>query len=213
MTPVRGAAPGRLRDLSALGVDFFQIRDRDASDREFEALLDRLASEAPEVLGRVLVNDRLALAASFPVAGVHLPETGFPASAVRACFSRERLLVGRSVHSVAGAVRSAADGADYLILGPFAPTRDPVTGPKPMLPRHVFQEAAAAVPVPVWAVGGLFEGNVRELRGTGVAGAAAIRAFADPGRARRMLEAGRRGPGVLPPDRPPVSATLGFPVP
>ncbi len=170
-------------------MDFFQLRDRAATDREFEAFLDRLAGRAPDLLSRVLVNDRLALAATFPVAGVHLPEAGLPAGAVRERFPRGRLLVGRSVHSREGALRAAEAGSDYLILGPFAPTRDPVTGPKRPLPRAVFGAVAAAVEVPVWAIGGLGPATVGGLRGLGLSGFAAIRGLATPERAAATLEA------------------------
>ncbi len=173
-------------------MDYFQLRDRTASDREFETFLERLEAEAPDVLSRVLVNDRLALAASFPVAGVHLPESGFPPSPVRSRFPPGRLLVGRSVHSLAGAAQAAAEGADYLILGPFAPTRDAVTGPKAPLPLAVFAETAATVPIPVWAIGGLSAATVGGLRGAGVSGVAAIRGFSSPETAAALVSAMRR---------------------
>ena len=57
-----------------------------------------------------------------PVAGVHLPEAGLAVAAVRARFPRGRLLIGRSVHGVDAAAAAEADGADYVILGPVAPT-------------------------------------------------------------------------------------------
>ncbi len=172
-------------------MDFFQLRDRAATDREFEGFLERLSERAPEILPRVLVNDRLALAATFPVAGVHLPESGLPAAAVRERLPRGRLLVGRSVHSLRGAVRAARDGSDYLILGPFAPTSDPVTGPKTPLPRRVFGDVAAAVTIPVWAIGGLRAETIPGLRGLGLSGFAAIRGLASPDRAASTLAAAR----------------------
>ena len=93
ISAVRGLAVEHLGELQRLGVDFFQLRDRGISDREFERFLENLASQAPEVLSRVIVNDRLALAATFPVAGVHLPEAGLPVAVVRSRFPRGRLLV------------------------------------------------------------------------------------------------------------------------
>ena len=154
ITPVRGLTPGLLVALRRLGVDFFQLRDRQASDREFERLLVRIESEAPEMLRRVVVNDRLALAASFPVAGVHLPEAGLPLPAVRSRFPRGGLLLGRSVHGVEAALTADRAGADYLILGPVA-----ATGAKRPLPSGVLEEVCRRVEAPVWAVGGLTPGN------------------------------------------------------
>ena len=179
---VRGLSADHLLDLGALGVDFFQLRDREASDRQFERFLDALASRSPDVLSRVVVNDRLALAATFPVAGVHLPETGLPVAAVRSRFPRGRLLIGRSVHGVDAAVAAEKDGADYVILGPAAPT-----GGKRPLPPDVFRETCRRLRIPVWAVGGLTPENLERLRGVGVSGFGAIRAFRDADRARAFV--------------------------
>ena len=179
---VRGLAADHLLELRALGVDFFQLRDREVTDRDFERFLDGLASRAPEVLPRVIVNDRLALATAFPVAGVHLPEAGLPVAAVRSRFLRGRLLIGRSVHGLDAAAAAEADGADYVILGPVAPT-----GGKRPLPPHVFRETCRRLRIPVWVVGGLGPENLGLLRGVGVSGFAAIRSFRDAGRARVFL--------------------------
>ena len=175
---VRGLSADHLQELHAVGVDFFQLRDREVSDRDFERFLDGLVSRAPDVLPRVIVNDRLALAAAFPVAGVHLPEAGLPAAAVRARFPRGRLLIGRSVHGLDAAAAAEADGADYVILGPVAPT-----GGKRPLPPEVFRETCRRLRIPVWVVGGLTPGNLGGLHGVGAAGFAAIRSFRDLGRA------------------------------
>ena len=179
---VRGLSADHLRELAELGVDFFQLRDREATDREFEEFLDGLASRSPEILSRVIVNDRLALAATFPVAGVHLPEAGLPAAAVRSRFPRGRLLIGRSVHGLEMALAAERDEADYVILGPVAPTGD-----KRPLPPAVFREACQQLRIPVWVVGGLEPDNLDLLRGVGVSGFAAIRSFREAGRARAFV--------------------------
>lgn len=173
-----------LLELHGLGVDFFQLRDREVSDRDFEAFLTLLAREAPAVPSRVLVNDRLALAAVFPVAGVHLPETGLPVAAVRARFPRGRMLIGRSVHGLDAALAAEREGADYVILGPVAPTGD-----KRPLPPAVLPEVCGRLRIPVWAVGGLTPDNLDLVRGAGVSGLAAIRSFSNPRRAAALVAA------------------------
>ena len=207
ITPVRGLTPGLLVALGRLGVDFFQLRDRQASDREFERLLVRIESEAPEMLRRVVVNDRLALAASFPVAGVHLPEAGLPLPAVRSRFPRGGLLLGRSVHGVEAALTADRAGADYLILGPVA-----ATGAKRPLPSGVLEEVCRRVEAPVWAVGGLTPRSLPRLSGTGVSGVAAIRSFGDLPAAAAFLAARDAAwrPRAAGPSRMP--GTLGAPV-
>ena len=163
-------------------MDFFQLRDREASDREFERFLEGLASRAPRILSRVIVNDRLALAATFPVAGVHLPEAGLPVAGVRSRFPRGRLLIGGSVHGLDAAAAAERDGADYVLLGPVAPT-----GGKRPLPPEVFRETCRRLRIPVWVVGGLRPESLDRLRGVGVSGFAAIRSFRSVREARAFV--------------------------
>lgn len=204
VTPIGSLTPTRLADLLAAGVDFVQLRDRTASDRAFEGFLAQVDAEFPKALRRVLVNDRVALALRYPIAGVHLPETGLPVEEARALGDLRggRWLVGRSVHGAADAVRAAAAGADYVLLGPVRPTG----AKRRALPPGELAAAARDCPVPVWAVGGLNPGTLDAVRGTGVRGVAAIRALADPGRSAAFVAALRsREPISVRPARSPVA--------
>ena len=187
VTPIGSLTPRRLADLLAAGVDFVQLRDRAASDRTFERFLAQLQAEFPRTLRRVLVNDRVAPALSYPVAGVHLPETGLPVAAARALADRRgrRWLVGRSVHDAAGALCAEADGADYVLLGPVLPTG----AKRQALPPGELAAAGRGCSVPVWAVGGLTPETLDSVRGSGVRGVAAIRALADPERSAGFVAA------------------------
>lgn len=187
VTPIGSLTPRRVADLLAAGVDFVQLRDRAATDRAFERFLAQMHAEFPRSLRRVLVNDRVAPALRYPVAGVHLPETGLPVAEARVLgdLRGRRWLVGRSVHDAAGAVRAAAAGADYVLLGPVRPTG----AKRRALPPGELAAACRDCPVPVWAVGGLAPGTLGEVRGSGVRGVAAIRALADPERSAAFVAA------------------------
>jgi thiamine-phosphate diphosphorylase len=125
------------------------------------------ASEVP-----VVVSSRVDLALALGI-GVHLPEGDLPVSAARRLLPRS--LIGRSVHDAQGALVAAREGADYLVLGPVFPT--PTHPGAPALGVERFQEIAAAVPIPVLAIGGVDPERAAALGG---AGYAAIRAFAKP---------------------------------
>ena len=204
ITAIGSLTPRRLGGLLRAGCDFVQLRDRRASDRRFEEFLALVAEEAPEAVSRLLVNDRPALALAYPVAGVHLPEAGLrvrDAVELRERSGR-RFLVGRSAHGPEAAAEAEAEGADYVQIGPVFPT---ASKPRP-LARSALRETLERCSLPVWAVGGLAPGTLGELRlaepsgGSRLAGAAAVRALADPLRAAAFVAGLDRLRG-LPPRR------------
>ena len=97
-------------------------------------------------------------------------------AAARTLLGEQRLL-GRSVHSVEAARRDAQEGADYLVFGPVFPTTSHPG--RPALGLAALAEVAAAVPVPVLAIGGIDAETARACREAGAAGFAAIGYFRD----------------------------------
>jgi thiamine-phosphate pyrophosphorylase len=99
-----------------------------------------------------------------------------------------RLLVGRSVHSLAEATDAAAGGADYVTFGHVFPT---TTHPG-LPPRGLseLREIVESVEVPVLAIGGISIDNLDSVLATGCAGVAVISAILsdpDPSRAASRL--------------------------
>jgi thiamine-phosphate diphosphorylase len=137
----------------------------------------------------LFVNDRLDIALSVPSAGVQLGNGSLPVSAARAL--NPLWWIGKSVHTLAEAQTAIAEGADYLVGGPiFATPSHPDRAPLGVEGLH--QIVGAAGEVPVIAIGGITVDRVREVRGGGAYGVAAIRALWDDAEpadaARRMRE-------------------------
>ncbi len=164
----------------------FHARGRGLTGLEHFELAGRLAVRPP---GRLFVNDRLDVALSVPTAGVQLGHGSLPVSAARAL---NRLWwIGVSVHDLAEAEAARLSGADYLVVGPvFATASHP--GRAPLGLATLQQIVAAAGDLPVIAIGGMTIDRVREVRGAGAYGVAAIRALWDDAEpaaaARRMRE-------------------------
>jgi thiamine-phosphate pyrophosphorylase len=169
MAIVRDAAAG-LRAMHG-GATVLQLRDPAATARALEREACRLVHEAAVP---VLVSARADLALAAGAAGVHLPERDLPVAGARRLLGPDRL-VGRSVHSVEAAVRAEAEGADYVVFGSvFASTTHPgqaVAG------LAALQQVAAAVRIPVLAIGGVDAGRIGACLAAGAAGFAAIRYF------------------------------------
>ncbi len=164
----------------------FHARGRGLTGLEHFELAGRLAVRPP---GRLFVNDRLDVALSVPTAGVQLGHGSLPVSAARAL---NRLWwIGVSVHDLAEAEAARLSGADYLVVGPvFVTASHP--GRAPLGLATLQQIVAAAGDLPVIAIGGMTIDRVREVRGAGAYGVAAIRALWDDAEpaaaARRMRE-------------------------
>ncbi len=166
---------GYLISLFAAPADLIQLREKDLNRSALRPLVKagvRLADHARRIF---LVNSDFELAIAEGAHGVHLPG---PASIKDAIEARdraglERFLIGKSVHSVGEAIAAAADGADYLLLGPvFAPISKP-SGTEP-IGLSALAEAVAKVPVPIFALGGMDANREREVLETGVIGTAGI---------------------------------------
>ncbi len=163
----------------------FHARGRELTGLEHYSLAVQLSNLPPFLF----VNDRLDVALAVPTAGVQLGHGSLPVSAARAL--NQLWWIGKSVHDLAEADAARTEGADYLVVGPvFATASHP--GRTPLGLATLRQIVSAAAELPVIAIGGITVERVREVRGTGAYGVAAIRALWDDAEpaaaARRMRE-------------------------
>jgi thiamine-phosphate pyrophosphorylase len=174
------------------GVNAVELREKELANEALAALCGRLVA-AVGARALVLLNGAPAVALAAGAAGVHLGEAALPVGAARRAV-RDRLLVGRSVHGLPAAVEAERGGADYLVLGTIFPSRSHPGGETGGAER--VREVAAAVRIPVLAIGGITVEHVPEVIEAGAAGIAvisAILAAPDPreaaARLRRALDA------------------------
>lgn len=168
------------------GVDLVQVREPGATSDELRELA---ASIKAVVEGRVpvLINGPVEIALELGLDGLHLPEAGPKVSDIRKA-SSDRLLIGRSVHSVGAAVQAEADRVDYIQVGSMYPTSTH-PGIKPAgIP--LLREICEKVSLPVLAVGGITAEVVPELMNAGADGVAVISGILgsqDPAEATRKF--------------------------
>jgi len=178
---VQGNEPEQfLREVAAGGVDIFQIRDKQADDRELLERGRRLRQLTRETDTLFIFNDRVDLALLCEADGVHVGQEELPVEAVKQLGGND-LLVGVSTHSLQQARTAQADGADYIGVGPVfrSGTKDFAEFVGPGLVRDVVQE----VSLPTFAIGGIDGQNVQqvcEAGGTRIAVTRAITAAANP---------------------------------
>jgi thiamine-phosphate pyrophosphorylase len=162
------------RNLVA-GIEWIQVREKDLSARALFQLVEA-ALELPNPHGsKIIVNTRadVALAAGVAgAAGVHLPSGSPPARVWR----RPGFLTGVSCHSVDDVRQAEAEGADYAVFGPVF---TPLSKSSLLQPRGLegLAQAAAAVRIPVLALGGVSRENSAACLSVGAAGIAGISLF------------------------------------
>jgi len=159
------------RNLAA-GVDWIQIREKDLSARGlFELVTGAIKLPNPHA-SKIIVNTRVDVAIAAGAAGVHLP-SGSPAPRF---WRRPGFLIGVSCHSVDEVRQAEAEGADYAVFGPvFAP----LSKSSSLEPRALecLVQAAAAVRIPILALGGVTRENSAACISAGAAGIAGISLF------------------------------------
>ena len=149
--------------------------------------LARQLKQAIDGKALLLVNERADVAAVANADGVQLGEEALPVREARALLPADAIL-GRSVHSVPGALQAQSDGADFMLVGTmFATGSHPGAAPAgPGLMREVRENCR----IPLIGIGGITPENVGEVVSAGADGVAVIRsilAASDPRRAAEDL--------------------------
>jgi len=197
VTDGRSGTPGddlvaRAAAAAGAGLDLVQVREKALSDRALLAVVSAVRAAVASTPTRVFVNGRADVALAAGAHGVQLPEEGLPVAEVKRAFPS--LTVGASCHSLDAVRRAAGEGADFVLLGPVFATPGKE---ERALGLDVLAAAAAAVAVPVHAIGGVTPARVPALRAAGARGGAAIRPFRE-GPADAIIRAFREAEGGRP---------------
>jgi thiamine-phosphate pyrophosphorylase len=172
------------------GVDAVQLRHKSLPRGHLLELAARLVAVCREGGALFVVNDHVDIALSSEADGVHLGPSDLSVAGARRA-AGDRLLIGASAASPEAAVAAEASGADYLGSGPAYAT--PLKTEKEVIGPAGVAAVAAAVRIPVFAIGGIDLERLPELRAKGVRRVCAIRSLAEAAdpedQARRLREA------------------------
>ena len=155
------------------GVGMVHLREKDLPAGD----LLRLAQEVRDLTrdrALLLVNDRVDVALLCNADGVQLGEDALGVASARELTGAD-MLVGRSVHSIHGAVRAETEGADFLVLGTIFQTASHPGAFAGGL--DLVRSVRARVDIPILGIGGVTDENVSGLLQSGADGAAVITAL------------------------------------
>lgn len=155
------------------GIRMFQLREKDLPSDELFYLAEKMANLLQGYDAVLLINDRVDIALSVGANGVHLPEKSIPVEVVKHKFPD--LIVGKSCHSLEGALKAQKDGADYITFSPifYSPNKGNPVGIEKL------REVVKKLSIPVYALGGINKDNIKEVLDAGAFGVAGIRLFID----------------------------------
>ena len=156
------------------GATMIQIREKDLDEKDFLLEAEELLALCRSYNVPFIVNDNVELAVKVGADGVHVGQSDMNARDVRALIGNDKIL-GVSTQTVEQALFAQECGADYLGVGAVFPTGS--KDDAEVLDRKTLMDICKAVSIPVVAIGGITKDNVRELKGTGIAGISVISAI------------------------------------
>ena len=168
------------------GVDLIQLREKELSDDEVYERALRIKKEADKYNTPLIIDDRVDVAEKLGV-GLHLGDDDMSIKEARAILGDEAI-IGASVKTVERAHEAEAEGASYFGTGALFPTQTKV------ITRHTSMDTFRAIKqcasVPVYAIGGINEKTLPELKGEdfdGICVVSAIQYAEDPEAAVKSL--------------------------
>ena len=160
----------------AAGIDLIQIREKQLTARVLFALVAEAVKLTRATNTRLLVNDRVDVAAGAGADGVHLTTQSLDATTIRRTFGPE-FLIGASTHSL-NEVRSVLDeGADFAVFGPIFETESKLQFGSPKGLDELSRVVRAVDGFPVLALGGVSILNACDCLAAGAHGIAGISLF------------------------------------
>ncbi|GHT69185.1 thiamine-phosphate synthase [Spirochaetia bacterium] len=160
------------------GITMVQLREKNASTREFYDIALEVQRITKKHNVPLVVNDRLDIALAIGAEGLHIGQSDMPLRIARR-LAGEMMFIGVSAHTVEQARLAEQEGADYLGVGAVFPTGSKADAAAIGLDR--LREIRAAVKIPAVAIGGIGPANVSQVMATGIEGVAVISAILSQG--------------------------------
>lgn len=157
------------------GCRWIQLRMKDASDEEVRNVALEIIPMCQETDTFLIIDDRVELVNELRVSGVHLGKEDMDPMQAREILG-PHAIIGVTANTAADIIKFKGKDVDYVGLGPFRFT----TTKKNLAPEiglegytEIVKEVrAAGVELPIVAIGGITEDDVKPLMATGVNGIA-----------------------------------------
>ncbi len=141
-------------------VSCIQLRDKQASKEEIYNKAKAFCDKHPRRSVPFLLNDHLDIAKCVGAEGVHTGQDDMPISEQRRVMG-QGAIIGRTTHSLEQGLAAAADGADYISVGPIWET--PSKPDREAIGFDYLSIVKEKINIPYVAIGGIDDSRVGEI--------------------------------------------------
>jgi thiamine-phosphate pyrophosphorylase len=164
---------GALSGSVKAGLDMVQFRDKEANDADFFKTGLKIKSFLKNK-ALFIINDRVHMALGLDADGVHLGPTDMPIETARKILGKKKI-IGFSASSLKEALKAQKQAVDYIAIGAIFHT--PVKPDYKKAGLETLERAVKKIKIPVVAIGGIDNVNIKEVMATGVKRIAVVRAI------------------------------------
>lgn len=167
----------RIGALASAGCGLVQLRGKQLSERDFFQWAEAAVQAARGHAGfRILINDRVDIAALVGAAGVHLGQEDLSPATAREVLG-DAAVIGLSTHNEEQLRLGDHQPVDYLAVGPIFATASK-ENPDPVVGLERLARCRTLTAKPLVAIGGVSHDNARRVVGAGADSVAVISAIA-----------------------------------
>ena len=156
------------------GATCIQLREKQLDEENFLKEAIEIQKLCKEYHVPFIVNDNVEIAKDMHADGIHVGQSDMEALDVRKALGND-VILGVSAQTVEQAKKAEAHGADYLGVGAVFPTGSKDDAED--VSYETLKAICEAVSIPVIAIGGITQDNVKDLAGSGIVGIAVISAI------------------------------------
>ena len=156
------------------GATCIQLREKQLDDKTFLQEAIEIQKLCKQYQVPFIVNDNVEIAKDMHADGIHVGQSDMEALDVRKALGND-VILGVSAQTVEQAKKAEAHGADYLGVGAVFPTGSKDDAED--VSYETLKAICEAVSIPVIAIGGITQDNVKDLAGSGIVGIAVISAI------------------------------------
>jgi thiamine-phosphate pyrophosphorylase len=156
------------------GATFIQLREKELSYDKFLEEAFKIKALCKKYNVPFVINDNVDIAVACDADGVHVGQSDMEALNVREKLGKDKI-IGVSTETVEQAITAEKHGADYLGVGAVFSTSTKLDADS--VSFDTLKKITETVNIPVIAIGGISQGNVLELKGSGIDGIAVVSAI------------------------------------